>query len=428
MGHRTSPSCADELTWQRLADGEADPDRAELLWHHLSGCEACRACMAAVQSNRRVVSELLGKEDDDSDAGAVVKRVQLLVQTESSLQPPIAGAETSEAVTPRRARALLAWPTIPRTLWPRFAAAASLAALAVMLLWLPSAKVSATPDFVLSKARVSERAWTYQPGKVLRWVTEADIRGNPYMPDGRYRSLWWRSNVEEQTGEILRKYDDKGQLSMGRWTKADGRVGYFTVRIPNRLSIEPSDAAFMAVLPSLSPVQQDAVRRHLRERSDFSSALVQRQAMGDLLVDVAEGQKRNRTLERRTIPEWGTVYYLRGDWSRENTQPWRFEPRVARFVDEQYIGLTDFRPYRRKTTRYNERGEAIQVEDARYLDFGESTLAEFRAEDLDFDGVLPKEWTAQRRTPEQYAELIARQLGARRATADAPKTPATRNK
>ena len=344
-------------------------------------------------------------------------------------QRPVASSEEGEAPT-WRARALWTWPTMPRALWPRFAAAASLAAVAVMVVWLPSANVSATPDFVLDRARVSERSWRYQPGKVRRWVTESDIRGNPLMPDGRYRTLWWQSNVEGQTGEILRRYDEKDRLVFGRWTKSDGRDAYFSdgdKGSANRLTIHPSPAALGAVLPSLPVVQQDAVRRYLQERPYFLSPQMQGQSFGDWLVDAAEGRKPNRTIERRTTPEWGTVYYLRSERRRDGSQS-GFESWVARFVDEQYIGLSDFRPYRRRTTRYNERGDAVHVEDSRVREFSDSTLEEFRAEDLDFDGALPTGWTVVRQTPEQRAAEIARTRSARPATTDAPKPPASRNK
>ena len=149
--------------------------------------------------------------------------------------------------------------------------------------------------------------------------------------------------------------------------------------------------------------------------------------LGEWLVDAAEGRKRNQTLERLSTPEWGTVYYVRGDW-RGDGSPVGFGRNVARFVDEQYIGLTDFRIYRLKETRYNDRGEAIRVEDARYHGFSETTLAEFRAEDLDPDGPMPTEWTVVRLTPEQHAERIARFQKMGPATTGAPQPVAPRNK
>jgi hypothetical protein len=434
MDNRTSPSCADELSWQRLADGEVDADAAELMWHHLSVCDACRSCMAVVQANRRLVSELLGSEDDDPEAGAgaVTRVAEQLRGRTAAQQQPAADSASVPATVVKPAWTLAWWRrrSDTRSTWPRAAVAtAALAAMALLVLWLPSAEVTATPDFVLSKAQVSARAWMYQPGKVLRWVIESEIKGHPSMPDGKYRSLWWRSNVEGKRAEILRNYDENNRLSYGRWLKADGRDVYFSSRgvagKPNLLTIQPSDASLAAVLPSLPVVQQEPVRRYLRESAstpDFRSPLMA-DRLGEWLVDAAEGRKRNRTIERLTTPEWGTVYYVRGDWRREDNTPWRFGPGVTRFVDEQYIGLTDFRIYRRKTTRYNDRGEAAHVGDARYHGFSETTLAEFRSEDLDFDGPAPAGWTVVRQTPEELAALIARPL-----KAPATQTPGTKNK
>ena len=431
MENKSSPSCADELTWQRLADGEIDPDHAELLWHHLSICEGCRACMASVQADRRFVGELLGTEDDDTDVGDAVNRVQLRLG-ENRAHGSIAGSPKTGATIITSAHPRWTW-RVNRGLWPRLAAAAALAAVVSIVMWLPSSNVGASPDFVLSRAEVSARAWTYQPGKVLRWVTESEIKGHPSIPDGKYRSLWWRSNVEGNRGEILRNYDEQNRLSYGRWLKADGREVYFSSRgveeKPNLLTIRPPDASLAALLPSLPAAQQEPVRQYLQQSASTPGYLSHEMAdrFGEWLVEAAEGRKRNRTIERLSTPEWGTVYYVRGEWSQDDS-PGGFGRNVSKFVDEQYVGLEDFRIHRRKTTRYNERGEAVHVEDARYRGFGETTIAEFRAEDLDLDGPMPSGWTVVRLTPEQHAERIARFQRLRRASTAAPQPGAPKTK
>ena len=65
---------------------------------------------------------------------------------------------------------------------------------------------------------------------------------DPNLPDGRYRTLRWQSNVSGRTGSLLRKYNREGALVWARWDRPDGSEVVFDVRNADGILIYPTTA------------------------------------------------------------------------------------------------------------------------------------------------------------------------------------------
>jgi hypothetical protein len=344
--------CASVPDLQLLVDGELDGARLELVHHHVMACDACAALLRTLQGEKAVVRQALGAEDE--------AQVDLARD---------AVARVEAALGERRRRR--SW--LRLGLPPAFAAAAAVIALAGGLaMWIVvDPRVDAAPGAILNEARVRENAWMFQPGKVLRWVVDSDLHGNPNLPDGEYRTLQWISNVPGAEASLLRKFNVGGDLVFAAWERPDGTEVVYQPGRPDPLVVHPQVEVIRAELPRVPVAVRPAFERYLAGRANRDLS-TRRTQFAERFLDAVNA--RGPAIIRQVgTPGGGEGYYIRTETDADAAG--------VRLITETYIDALTFRRYRLRTLRIRPDGTR-HTEDARWTAFAETTLADFQAHDL----------------------------------------------
>ena len=206
-----------------------------------------------------------------------------------------------------------------------------------------------------------------QPGKVLHWQVDADISGSPALPDDRYRTLHWVSNVAGAEGSVYRKFNGRGELVSARWVRADGSYVTYRRGAAPELVVHPSASVIRAEVAALPLSAQLVVERYLAQR-DRDAPEAQRQRSAEWFVRIARAED-DATLQMIRTEDGREAYYIQQD-----VHP---APKgLKQLVVQTYIESEGYRRYRLKTTRQRLDG-SYHLEDARWSGFTESTPNDF---------------------------------------------------
>ena len=359
--HGDSPhtgACVEDADLHAALDGELSDAALELVHVHVAGCAECGRRLRAVRDEREQVATLLGQEDEREAEGvlASVARIEHAMAGASYRRSPVGRASILKRIG---------------------LAMATAAGLILALTWQASdADLTAAPGRILDEAMVRENAWMYQPEKVLHWVMEAEISGSLRLADGRYKNRHWMSTVTGAQGELLRKTDASGRLIFAVWRRSDGSVVTYSIDRSTPLQIEPSNAEIRAQLGSLSAEERQAAQLFLESRQQDSETSLQRSRHAKWFVDAAN-QRGDVHVERKPTPEGADGYYLR----LEQGPGSQLDRGVVRLVMETYIEAEGFRRYRHRSQREFGDGR-LWIEDARWVKFAETDLADFEANSL----------------------------------------------
>lgn len=340
--------CVDAESLELLADGELPPSKQYFVQAHLAICGRCRAALDALQEDRQWLRCALGTEDERhaDDAESALRRVE---------------AQLAHLSTRSRG----AWRR-----WLRLAAVLLLGA-ASILAWThgssPGSVVSAAPGVILDAAYLRGKAWIEQPGKVLHWQVDSTISGSPLLPDGKYRTLHWVSNVPGARGSILRKFDAQGQLVFATWTRDDGSDVAYRRGAEYELVVHPPPRVIRAQAERLSPADRRKVERYL-ERRVREAPEIQRQRSAEWFVRIARAQA-DATLQQIRTEDGRDAYSI-----QEDVRP--APAGLKRLVIQTFIEADGYRRYRLRTTRERLDG-SDHLEDSRWSGFEETTLEAF---------------------------------------------------
>lgn len=344
-------ACSDPLLLQRYFDGDLDPAQAELIASHLNDCDACRSDGRRVAEVRAFVQEQLGAEDEGEEE-ATARAV----------------ADIARHVLPvHTARQDVArwW----RRTWMATAALIVMA-LIVPLFFLSTLDASAAE--ILEEAAERGRMWMYQPNKVLAWQVDSVSSGIKGVPDGRWRTFFWRSNDSSNITEVSRQINPAGRVEFAYWLHADGSSIAYSGRT-GVVEIAPSIADTRKELPSLPPDLQNALSAHLTMRGLNRSLDVNRrrdiERVNGRTVWISGG---SATFSRGIFGRLGEVHHIQV--VKDNPTP-----RAARSVHEYDIDTETLRLLRLKTTIHYHDGQT-GVHDSRWVSFREISAAEFAAQ------------------------------------------------
>jgi hypothetical protein len=197
--------CKEYLSWQGFVDDQIGVDEAELLLHHLAGCSACAEKIRTLKRFKSFCEDQLGCEDENEEeqSRSALERTKQRIEAQ---RPPLK-------------------PVRPARRWWRYQAIAAVITLGLLaVLYLPSIWRSAgvSAESVLEEAILRERDKLYQPGKVLRWVTESDYQGLPGYSNGHFRIVHWQCNCDGSLAYLTKRYDQNQQLVEAFWRQPNG--------------------------------------------------------------------------------------------------------------------------------------------------------------------------------------------------------------
>jgi hypothetical protein len=353
-----SSGCVEAAELHAALDGELSDAALELLHVHVAGCAECGRRLRVVRDERLQVATLLGQEDEreGEEVLASVRRIEHVI------------AHTPHRGKPGRRGLIL------KRIGLAMAAAAGLL---LAISWQESDfDVTAAPGRILDEAMVRENAWMYQPEKVLHWVVDSEISGSTRLADGRYNTRHWVSTITGAQGELLRKTDGSGRLVFATWRRFDGSVVTYRVDRPTPLQVEPSNAEVRAQFGSLSPDERQAAQQFLETRQQDSETSFQRSRFAKWFLDAAN-RRRDVHAERKQTPDGAEGYYIR----LERGPGSQLDRGVVRLVMETYIEAQGYRRYRLRSQRELADGR-LWIEDARWVKFAETNLADFEANTL----------------------------------------------
>ena len=357
-GDSPNSGCVEDADLHAALDGELSDAALELVHVHVASCASCGSRLRAVRDERQQVASLLGQEDE--------REAEVVLASVARIEEAIARAPLR--AKPERRGSIL------KRLGLAMAAAAGFV---LAFTWPgPDLDVTAAPGRILDEAMVRENAWMYQPEKVLHWVVESEISGSPRLADGHYTTRQWMSTVTGDQGELLRKTDASGRLVFATWRRSDGSVVTYRVDRATPLQVEPSNAEIRAQLDTLSPEERQSAQLFLGTRLQDSETSVQRSRFAKWFLDAAN-QRGDLHVERKRTPDDTDGYYLR----LERGPGAQLDRGVVRLVMETYIEAQGFRRYRLRSEREFGDGR-LWIEDARWVKFAETNLADFEANTL----------------------------------------------
>jgi hypothetical protein len=254
--------CEDELTLQKLLDEELHPDKNELVFHHLKGCQRCSALFQDLKEKKSFCQGRLGYEDElEADySPLVLKRVRAQIGSTMLASPVNQPPRSSESVADlesresqmalgrsgvqvhpeeQEQRTKESWFqslrsrrqsfSIDWSFWLRPGMVTSVATVLLVVVGLalllrdPS-PVSAAE--LLRKSAAAEEAIAARADQVLRRVINLEEinPANGALIAGRKIEIW---HSAENRLTARRSFDGKNHLVAGEWKKADGsRVIY----------------------------------------------------------------------------------------------------------------------------------------------------------------------------------------------------------
>ncbi|MEP7273276.1 MAG: hypothetical protein ABI882_17385, partial [Acidobacteriota bacterium] len=351
--------CKESLAWQSLLDEQLGLDETELLMHHLASCPACAEKLRTLSDAKSFCEDQLGSEDEDEEdtSSVILDRAKLNIQSQ---RPPL---------KPTR---------FGRSWWryPAIAAAVFVALLSV--LFLPSVwrRAGASAESVLAEAVLRERARAYQPGKVLRWVTESDFTGIAAYPDGRYRTTHWQCNCDGGLAFLTRRYDQNHELIEAFWHQPNGTEIRFVRAAGDLVEVTPADDELEAAQSTLDGALRRALETYLTRRIDGSRQHLRTQNFADWLRRALTPTDPRSYVKIVDSTDWGRVYHLHieQDYTSSNS-------RFVRVVSEQEIAGSTYQRLRVKNTRYRADGSSA-TDDTRYTEMQEVTRDDFAINDL----------------------------------------------
>lgn len=360
--------CGDELTWQKLLDGELDAVAAELLFHHQESCRPCVETLIRLRELKAFCTEQFGLEDETETefTGPILQRVK---------------GQVGSQVRSHRLTRNFGW-------WKTIAVAAGIL-VTLMIPLLIGHESRASVEEILLKTLQHERTWEWQPNKVLHWVREQQVFINQQeAPEQWYRALYWRNNLGSQSEFLMRVYNRDHQLTRAEWYRGDGSKVKFNQKDGDFVEIFPPIADVQNAMEGMEPPRRQALERYLNSLQWHNDRL-----LGRFSYFFEQRENRQSTASIRTSDDGREVYHI----VMEDIHP---DGNTTRHIIQTEIEVGAFRRLRSTSTRYKTDG-SVEMQYSRWSHFTESSLADFEANNL--NDLIARSERVIRLSPEDLA-------------------------
>ncbi len=387
----SSGACPDPLVLQRWCDAELSPAEVARVGDHVAACADCRARCERLERDLALVTVRLGEEDEvwAAEAGDALEDVHRRLAREVSGR----GRRGARHAWPWRAMARLRHVASGRTVAQLAAGAAVLAAaILVTAVSVDHWSVGASAERVLTEARVRERAWRYQSGKLRVQTVEHDLRvaGDPPR---RWVTTTWFNNVVGQESYTARSVDPSGQLVGAWWMRTDGWSARFVANGSKTLTLDPPMSDLERLVPGLPPAQRLALESWRRDRrrqvrpQELAAVFAAR--VGEAVApDLANGGPGRPQLLRV-----GPVFLLTYQVAETSAGGAR-----ATWVVEDTLAAADLVHERSFQRLIDDSGEVLREVERRLVHRQEGDPAEFARLMAEVEHP-PADWKVRRRTP-----------------------------
>lgn len=368
--------CEDDLMLQRFVDEELSPDTAEIVLYHVEKCVSCGERLQNLKIVKAFCREQLGREDEfesEFTQNALLRVRSRLDIPKAAATPQNIGSTGRIAAFFDRLRSRIAgfavgWRmvTVPAGLFLVFAG------LVVWFAISPSSNISA--DEILSESERRTLIWRKQPDKVLHWVTESIFSNHlSGLPDGKYRSLYWKNNTGGKSFMLTRIYDESGTLIWAKWKRTDGADIYFNHFPQDEIKIYPTTAVLRAYAARLDEKSRQTLENYVG-LSDQPAQMNPETSLQTKQKSLTKWFDRGN-VQIVQIADIGKVFRIRRV----------FEPRSAdKFTHgemEHDIAADTFMTHRHRETSYFPDGKTA-VEDSQIMFYRETSVEDFNAHDL----------------------------------------------
>lgn len=390
----------DDASLLAFLDVELDPIERKEIDVHLRTCWSCQSRLRALESEIDAfleAREWLGAAEGETSPGQVASFERRLIEHQARRAPLLFEAVRighlfgSLASRPRRVLPALAAPAV----------ALSFALLVVVLgvvRW--PAPLAASNEMVMKTAEAVERARRFEPGKVVHWTVETEVRDGKGEPR-RSRLLVWQDNRAPETATIARHHDEDGSLTSANWMRTDGSEVRYNAG--EGIEIVPSLAALQEARAGLPADLVAALDSIIARRQPRSSREANRLVFADWFVRYT-GIPARGNAEPIETEDCGRVYHVSIDRA--------YEPAiqgVTRVLIDHYIRVEDYRRCRVHITRFLETGE-VETQDSRWSDYRIVPASEFEANlpvELLSGGQPPRQLTPQEMAEAELERMAA---------------------
>lgn len=415
----SSGACPDRLLLQRCCDGDLSPAEVARVGGHLAACGECRAEFERLERDLTLVTVRLGEEDEAwaTEAGAALEEVRLRLAGEEDGQHQVGSRPSWPARTLARLRrfagAGLAW---------RLAAGVAVLAAAIVVTAMTVGRwsVGASAERVLTEARVRERAWRYQSGKLRVQTVEHDLRVAGESPRHRVTTTWF-NNVVGQESYTARSVDPSGQLVGAWWMRTDGWSARFAANGSKTLTLDPPMRDLERLMPGLPAAQRLALEFWLRDRrrqvrpQELAAVLAARVSEA-VAPDLASGRPGRPQLLRV-----GPVFLLTYQVDEPSADGVH-----ATWVVEDTLAAADLVHERSFQRLIDDRGEVLREVERRLVHRREGDPAEFARLMAEVEHP-PADWKVKRRTPTDVLADALRLQERLQAAASRPSSSTSRS-
>lgn len=399
----------DDASLLAFLDGELDSGERAEVDGHLRACWSCQSRFRALQADIDAfleAREWLGGAEAETSPGQVASFERRLSAHQARRTPLFPEAA-------RLGRFLARVASRPGQVLPGLAAPAVALSFALLVAVLGvvrwPAPLGASNEMVMRTAEAVDRARRLEPGKVVHWTIETEVRRDDRDEPRRSRLLVWQDNRAQETSTVARRHEQDFSLTSANWMRPDGSEVRYTAG--ESVEIVPSLAALQEARAKLPADLVPALDRVIARRQPRSNREANRLVFADWFVRFT-GVPARGTAEPIETGDCGRVYHV----SVERA----YEPAiqgVTRVVIDHYIRVADYRRCRVHMTRLFESG-AIETQDSRWSEYRVVPPSEFEANvpvELLASGQPARQLTAREMAEAEMERMAALQGQAPRA-------------
>ena len=229
--------------------------------------------------------------------------------------------------------------------WPRLALA-GLMAMVVIGIWIYTDR-GLSAKAILEESEKQAISWEFELGTVKHWTSEVETTGFATRPDGKYRSYFWRSNIEGQGASLIVHRDLDGNIEWGQFLQPDGSQVLFNSRASDgKLKIYPGYAELEAAKAGVDEPSRQAIHRYI----EYVKGLTDPNKLAENRLNYVRRMYDRGVVSREDRPDIGKVLVMKFQPSSESEIPKQlitFEQIFeVRDIDHMQIGMRNTKNFK----------------------------------------------------------------------------------